>query len=213
MNKLLALLLMFFALQSAAISKPVTIQSEGMQLKLEQVAEGLSVPWGMSFISATQLLLSERDGNVKLLDVTSGDITLLKNTPEVLAAGQGGMLDVAASPDYKKDGWIYFTYVKDVDIDSEGAIVLARAQLLNDSFTNWQELLLTKSATEETFHFGSRISFDAKGHVYFGIGDRGVRENSQNLKNHAGSIMRLNLDGSVPSDNPFAKNKKFLPEV
>lgn len=213
MNKLLQVSLLFFTELSMAIGAPITIQSAGMQLKLEQVAEGLNIPWGMSFISANQLLVTERKGNVKLVDVTNGRITSLKNVPEVLAEGQGGMLDVALSPNYKKDGRIYFTYVKDVDIDAEGATVLARAKLVNDSLKDWQDLLVTISSTETTYHYGSRIAFDAEGHVYFGVGDRGVRKNAQDFSNHAGSIMRLNLDGSVPADNPYSKNKKFLPEV
>lgn len=71
---------------------------------------------------------------MKLIDVDSGRVTLLKNVPEVLVQGQGGMLDVALSPNYEKEGWIYFTYVKDVDIDTEGVTVLARAKLVSDTF-------------------------------------------------------------------------------
>ena len=184
-----------------------------MTLKLTQVADGLAVVWGMCFLSSKQLLLTEREGAVKLVDVGSGRITRLKNVPAVLAQGQGGMLDVALSPDYEKTGWIYFTYVKDVDIDSEGATVLARAKLSGDRFKDWQTLLVTKSESDETYHFGSRIAFDTQGHVYFGVGDRGVRHNAQDLSNHAGAIMRLNLDGSVPADNPYAADNRLLPEV
>ena len=213
LHKLFVFIICFCAVQSAALSAPAIIQSEGMQLELEQVADGLGIPWGLSFISDNQLLVTERSGSVRLIDTTSGRKTLLKNSPEVLAEGQGGMLDVAISPNYKKDGWIYFTYVKDVDIGAEGATVLARAKLIKDTFKDWQELLVTKSSTETSYHFGSRIAFDDDGHVFFGVGDRGVRDNAQDLSNHAGSIMRLNLDGSVPADNPFSTNKKFLPEV
>lgn len=184
-----------------------------MNLKIEQIASGLGIPWGMSFISDNQLLVTERSGGVRLLDVSSGDVRSLSNVPEVLVQGQGGLMDVAVSPDYEKSGWIYFTYVKDVGIDSDGATVLARAKLVDDTFRDWQELLVTKSATDKSRHFGSRIVFDSDGHVFFGVGDRGVRDNGQDLSNHAGSIMRLNRDGSVPADNPFSKNKKFLPEV
>jgi glucose/arabinose dehydrogenase len=204
----------FFSCTSLAVNTALpVVQSENMKLKLEQVVEGLAIPWGMSFISENQLLVTERSGGVRLVDVNSGKYQLLKNTPEVLAEGQGGMLDVAISPNYKKDSWIYFTYVKDVDIDTDGVTVLARAKLVGDTFKGWQELLVTDSATDTGYHFGSRIAFDNDGHVFFGVGDRGVRDNGQDLHNHAGSIIRLKLDGSVPSDNPFSKNKKFLPEV
>lgn len=196
---------------ATATTLPTTIKSEGMTLRLEQVADGLGIPWGMSFLSANQLLVTERKGAVRLIDIDSGRVTRLKNVPDVLAEGQGGLLDVAISPNYKSDNWIYFTYVKDVE--GEGATALARTKLVNDTFTTWQELLVTRSTTDESYHFGSRITFDDSGHVFFGVGDRGVRDNSQDLSNHAGSIIRLNLDGSVPKDNPFSKNKKLLPEV
>ena len=198
----------------ASSALPV-IQSESMSLRLEQVADGLGIPWGMCFLSANHLLVTERDGAVRLvetgIDSDRGRVSQLNNVPDVLAKGQGGMLDIAVSPNYKKDGWIYFTYVKQVN--GQGVTVLSRAKLIGSRFSNWQELLVTKSTTEKSHHYGSRITFDERGHVFFAVGDRGVRKNAQDLSNHAGSIMRLNLDGSVPEDNPFSKNKQFLPEV
>lgn len=214
-DKILVSIFCCFLVLPAVASKPTTvsttIHSEGMKLKLEQVVDGLGIAWGMCFILPSQLLVTDRGGAVKLIDVDSGQITSLKNVPGVFAQGQGGMLDVALSPYYKNDGWIYFTYVKEVD--NQGVTVLARAKLSGHVFKDWQELLVTKSKTEETQHFGSRIAFDTEGHVFFGVGDRGVRKNAQDLTNHAGSIIRLNLDGSIPSDNPFSTDNKLLPEV
>lgn len=193
--------------------KPSMIQSEGVKIKLETIADGLGIIWGLTFISDNGLLLTERSGNVKRLDTLTGRITEISNVPDVLEQGQGGLLDIAISPEYNDDGWIYLTYVKDVDFDSEGATVLARAKLVDNAFEQVQELLVTKSGSEKSYHFGSRITFDNRGHVFFGVGDRGVRGNAQNLSNHAGSIMRLNMDGSVPEDNPYSINPKLLPEV
>ena len=212
-NKKLLLLISWLSLISIlnAEESPFTIKSEGMKLDVEKIIDGLGVPWGMSFISENKLLVTERSGSVLLIDLEISKKAILKNTPKVLHDGQGGMLDVAVSPGYKKNGWIYFTYVK--DDGGKGITVLARAKLKQNRFVQWQDLLLTKSRTKESYHFGSRIAFDDKGHVYFGIGDRGVRPNAQNLTNHAGSILRLNLDGSIPNDNPYVKNKSVLPEI
>jgi glucose/arabinose dehydrogenase len=77
----------------------------------------------------------------------------------------------------------------------------------------WQDLLETRSATNTGFHFGSRIAFDEKGHVYFGVGDRGERFTSQDLTNHAGGVMRLFRDGRVPQDNPFYRRPGVPPEI
>jgi len=189
------------------------LESEGMELKVEQVADDLGIPWGMVFLSSDKLLITERSGSILILDLKKHRKTKLKNTPDVMVDGQGGMLDVALSPDYKISGWIYFTYVKEVS--NEGVTVLARAKLNTNNyiFKNWQELLVSKSRTDEGYHFGSRIAFDNKGHVFFGIGDRGQRPNAQDLSNHAGSIIRLNLDGSIPKDNPFINKESTLPEI
>lgn len=192
-------------------SAPTEIQSEGMRLKLEQVTEISGIPWGMSFLSADQLLLTVRSGAVNLLDVNTGQLSRLNNVPDVLAEGQGGMLDVALSPGFKQDGWIYFTYVKDVD--GSGATVLARAKLFDKTLSGWQELLVTNSTSQTSRHYGSRIAFDEAGHVFFSVGDRGVRNNAQDLSNHAGCIIRLNMDGSIPDDNPFSTNKRLPAEV
>ena len=188
-----------------------TFKSEGMALKAEKIIDGLGVPWGMTFLSANELLVTERSGYVSLFNIETSNKVLLENTPKVMHDGQGGMLDVAVSSNYKKSGWIYFTYVKE-DV-GEGVTVLARSKLKRNRLTQWQELLVSKSRTAESYHFGSRITFDNNDHVFFGIGDRGVRPNAQNLTNHAGSIIRLNLDGSIPKDNPFVKNKTALPEI
>lgn len=187
------------------------IKSEGMNLKIELVAEGFSIPWGLSFISSKKLLVTERSGTVYMLDVNKRTKVKIENLPKVMAAGQGGLLDVALSPNYKKTGWVYFTYVKEVT--DKGATVLARSRIKNNKFSQWQDLLISKSTTDTTYHFGSRIAFDYKGHVFFSIGDRGIRPNGQNLKTHAGSIIRLNLNGSIPNDNPFVKTKNALSEI
>ncbi|MBN2250118.1 MAG: PQQ-dependent sugar dehydrogenase [Campylobacterales bacterium] len=179
--------------------------------KIEKLASGLGVPWGMVFIDESNLLFTQREGKAGMLSVDTKKITRLKGLPQVRAKGQGGLLDVALSPHFKDDGWIYFTYVKDVG--SQGATTLARAKLLQDRLTGWQELIVTHSETSDNIHFGSRIAFDESGHLFFTVGDRGTRENAQDLSNHAGTVLRLNLDGSVPKDNPFAGNPKALDEI
>ena len=203
--------LLFLSFSSHSKNTNFTFTSEGMRLTLEKIADGLNTPWGMTFISSTQLLVTEREGDIFLLEINKSTKIKIKNVPAIMAEGQGGMLDVALPPDYKTSGWIYFTYVK--DIDGEGATVLARAKLKNHKFYAWQELLISESTTDTSRHFGSRIAFDNNGHVFFSIGDRGERPNGQDLTNHAGAIIRLNLDGSTPKDNPFVNHDIALPEI
>ncbi len=181
-------------------------------VRVEQILSGLGIPWGMAFLSPQQLLVTDRSGSVQLVDIENISTLKLGGLPrDIVAEGQGGMLDVAIGPNYARDGWIYFTYSKSVDF--EAATTLARARLARNRFIDWQDLLVTDSATESRQHFGSRIAFDDRGHVFFGVGDRGNRNMAQELSNHIGSIMRLNLDGSIPDDNPFVDDPDARAEI
>jgi len=194
-------------------AEPLSLYQSGkaQAYKIELVTSGFKIPWGIVFLSNNTILLTERSGDIYIFDVQKKYKTKIKNRPNVRVDGQGGLLDVAISPSYKERGWIYFTYVK--DLNNQGVTVLSRCKLKENNLVSCQDLLVTNSATDTSYHFGSRIAFDGEGHVYFGIGDRGHRPNGQDLTNHAGSIIRLNEDGSIPEDNPYRNDKKFLKEV
>ncbi|UTJ05520.1 PQQ-dependent sugar dehydrogenase [Arcobacter roscoffensis] len=179
--------------------------------KTQEIVSNLGVIWGMDFLDENRLILTQKNGKVFVLDLRTKALQEIKNIPKVFYKGQGGLLDIKVSPNYKKDSWIYFTYSK--NINNQGATTLARAKLENNSFVKHEDLLITKSNTSTTRHFGSRITFDEKGHLFFSVGDRGVRDTAQNLSNHAGTIIRLNLDGSIPKDNPFVNDKNALDEI
>jgi glucose/arabinose dehydrogenase len=203
-------LLVFLALPAWA-EKPSVINSQAATFQLTTITNGLGIPWGLAFLSDTDIIITEREGNIRLVNVETGKLRTLKGAPAVLADGQGGMLDVAVPPDFKAGDWIYFTFVR--DRDGEGVTVLARAKRQGDQLVDWQDLLETQSATDTTYHFGSRITFDEAGHVYFGVGDRGVRPTAQELTNHNGTVMRLTRDGKVPKDNPFITQQNVLSEI
>jgi len=207
---LLLSLLALLPLPNYAAS-PQVIKSEKQTFLVEEVTDGLSIPWGLAFISNTQLLITERAGSIKLLDMQNKTLTPIQGAPAVMAQGQGGLLDVAVPPDFKTGDWIYFTFVRNKG--GEGVTVLARAKLTANKLVQWQDLLETQSATGAGRHFGSRIVFDENGYVYFGVGDRGERPMSQDLSNHAGSVMRLYRDGRVPQDNPFNKRADVQPQI
>jgi len=186
-------------------------ESEGMTFRVEALAEGLGVPWGMVFLDDRRLLFTRRAGGAGILNVDSGRVTEVSGAPQVMARGQGGFLDVAAPPGYADGDWLYFTWVKQQG--GQGVTVLSRARLQGQALVDRQELLVTESATDTGRHFGSRIVFDGQGHLYFSVGDRGHRPNGQDLSTHAGSIMRLTLEGAVPPDNPFVGRKGARPEI
>ena len=207
----LSLCLLALLPMTVLAESPQRIESKQATFMLEQVIDGLGVPWGMTFLSDDQLLITERGGKINLLDTRSKRLTPLRGAPAVYAKGQAGMLDVAVPPDFTPGDWIYFTFVR--DRNNQGVTVLARAKLQGNTLVEWQDLLETKSASGTGRHFGSRIVFDEQGYVYFGVGDRGERPNSQNLGNHAGTVMRLYRDGRIPEDNPFIGRDDVLPEI
>ena len=190
---------------------PVDILAATYQIT--QVATGLGIPWGMSFQSESEILFTERKGRLGIVNIDSGEVNYLSGLPEIIANGQGGLMDLAKPTNNEIADWTYFTYVKPIDAAGNGETTLARAHISKDGIFDWQDLLVTHSLFGVIFdvtgiawgsdrHFGSRIAFDDT-HLYFSIGDRGNRPNGQNLETHAGSILRLNVDGSVPQDNPF----------
>jgi glucose/arabinose dehydrogenase len=191
-------------------AETITLE-DGTQAVMEVVVDDLGVPWGMAFLSGNELIFTEREGNIGLLELSNGHITELSGAPDVWASGQGGMLDVAVAPEYEPGDWIYFTYAKNVS--GQGVTVLARARRAGTELQEWTELLVTRSASATGRHFGSRIAFGSDDFLYFSVGDRGVRDNGQNLATHAGTILRLHRDGQVPRDNPFVARVDALPEI
>lgn len=98
-------------------------------------------------------------------------------------------------------------------MEGDGATTLARARLNGNQLEQWQDLLISDSTSSTSRHFGSRIAFDDRGHLFFTIGDRGHRPNGQELGNHAATVIRLTLDGQIPADNPFINHSTARPEI
>ncbi|CAN8141400.1 hypothetical protein THIOSC13_620001 [uncultured Thiomicrorhabdus sp.] len=156
-------------------------------------------------------MFTQRSGKLGLLNLQTKLITWLSGLPEVYAQRQGGLLDVKVAESFAYTGLVYLTYSKPIAASS--VTTLARAKLQGDKLVDWQDLLITDSSSATSIHYGSRITFDGKGHVFFSVGDRGQRHQAQNLSNHQGTIIRLHLDGSVPEDNPFVNLPDALPEI
>lgn len=188
-------------------------ESEGEKYQVEAVVENLNdIPWGMAFLSENKLFITFISGKMMLLNTQTKKSSTVTGMPyKPLSVGQGGLMDVALSPNFKNDNFLYFTYVK--NIDNQGATTLARAKLNGTQLTNWEDLLVTNSTTRTSRHFGSRVTFDKDGYLYFGIGDRGERPSAQDLSTHNGAIIRLHVNGKVPTDNPFLSNPKAKGEI
>lgn len=166
------------------------------------VVDGIQNPWGMVFLPNNNILISEKSG--KLLLYTSGKKVEVGNAPEVYNRGQGGMMDIELHPDYKNNGWIYFSYASSEGDDKGGNTAIMRAKLSNNRLVQKQLLYKAVPNTTKGQHFGSRLEFDRDGYLFFSIGERGDRDvNPQDITRDGGKIYRLHDDGKVPEDNPF----------
>ena len=171
----------------------------------EVVTDSIDIPWGLTFLSNNELLVTEKAGI--LYRVLDGVKTEVQGLPPVYVRGQGGLLDIAIAPNYQETGIIYFTTSSPLGEDKGGHTALYSAQLEGNQLVNTKLLYKGDYNTKKGQHWGSRISFDHQGHLYFSIGDRGNREvNPQDITRDGGKIYRLNLDGSIPTDNPFVDN-------
>jgi len=198
-----------------ALTLDEIVTSEVHKFTVDTVVKGLNVPWGMAFLPNGDMLISERSGTLyrfsggKILEPVTG-------LPDVMAIGQGGLLDVALHPDYPTNGWIYFSYSALSSSGSRptGNTAIMRARL-DDTMLIDREVLFTREpATDRNYHFGCKIAFDGKGHIFFGIGDRGQHfDFPQKLDNHNGKIHRLNDDGSIPDDNPFVSTPGAMASI
>lgn len=162
----------------------------------------MQVPWGFTFLPDGAILVTEKSGKFYVLK--NGSKTLISNAPKVYNRGQGGLLDVVLHPNYKDNGWIYFSYASPEGKSKGGHTALMRAQLKGNSLINKELLYKASPNTTKGQHFGSRIAFDNDGYLFLSIGERGARDdNPQDIKRDGGKIYRFNDDGSIPTDNPF----------
>jgi glucose/arabinose dehydrogenase len=199
------------------LSPPVfakDFKTETVTLSAETIADGLDHPWGLAFLPDGALLVTERSGAIRI--VKEGQVSKpVANVPKVVAKGESGLLDVALASDFAKSGIIYFAYTE--PRQNGTATVMARARLVRDedeaALEDVKVLVSVKKPTSRTAHFGSRILVAPDGTLFVTIGDQGERDRAQDFRDDAGSVLRINADGTIPKDNPFADGKKGLPEI
>ena len=178
---------------------------------VEVLAEGLGVVWGMVFINKKEMLFTERTGNIKKLNIQTGEINSVSGAPQVYIRGQGGLLDVALHPRFSKNRKIYISYSKIVGKKQTTAVAVGI--LKGNKLAQIKDIFVASPAVSSSRHFGSRLVFDKKGFLYITVGDRVKRHSAQKKDNHLGKVLRLTDAGKAPKDNPFVSIKKALPEI
>jgi aldose sugar dehydrogenase len=174
------------------------------------VATDLANPWSIDWLDKDTALITERDGQLIQINMTTGSRTQIHGLPPVVASGQGGLFDVRVWRDHGIT-WLYLS-LAGAHPDGGMGTELWRGQLRGDRIEALENLFRMQRGGNSGRHFGGRIALDAT-HVYLTIGDRGEPDRSQDLSDHAGSIIRLHLDGSIPADNPFISRANAQPEI
>ncbi len=205
------------------VAAPASSQSDIVRTALHDyrvvaVADGFVVPWSIAFLPDGDMLVTERPGRLRIVR----DGMLLPDPvpgiPEVVARGQGGLLEVAAHPDFASNRLIYISYSKATGNSPGGTTAVIRGTFENDRFTMTDEVF--EAVSEGNGHYGCRLVFDDDGYLYLSVGDRQVSTRgdlaahpAQDISNHHGVIVRLHDDGRVPDDNPFAGQEGARPEI
>ena len=194
MKKLLIIFLLFFSHLHAA------------DFKLERIIRDLDSPWSLSFIDSQNFIITEKPGKIKLVNLKEKTIKNLGHNLKVLEDGQGGLLDILF-----KDNIVFVSYSEN-RLNGMSSTSVARANFSTEKL-KFKNIFRAEPPINSGYHFGSRLEIKNK-HLYVTVGERNQGMIAQDYTKHPGSIIRINLDGSIPKDNPkFINKKKWLPEI
>jgi len=178
--------------------------------RVEVIATGVRVPFGMAFLPDSRALMTDRPGTLWLLDIRTGTMTRVAGVPAVSDSVDGGLLDIEVHPDYARNGWLYFSYAEKTD--SGKATVVERARLRDARLVDRQRLFAAYPAMAGDYHFGSRLAL-RDGYLFITLGERESSALAQELWTDLGKIVRLYDDGRIPNDNPFVGRAGARPEI
>ncbi|NBF02026.1 PQQ-dependent sugar dehydrogenase [Pseudomonas sp. Fl5BN2] len=199
---------------SAASSQ--SYPSEQGSVRLTPLAHGLNHPWALAFLPDRQgMLVTERPGNLRLVSPQGQLSAPLSGVPQVWANGQGGLLDVVLSPDFKQDRMVYLSYAEGGGAGGTAGTAVGRGRLAEDlsGLKDFQVIFRQEPKLSTGNHFGSRLVFDRDGYLFITLGENNDRPTAQDLDKLQGKIVRLYPDGRVPEDNPFVGQPGVRPEI
>lgn len=207
-------LLLLSLCHTTLAAPPTQHTSELHSFTLETITNQLHKPWGIAALPNGDLLITEsKRKRLRLIQNHQLDPTPITGLPQHIDSnGQGGLLDIVAHPNFAQNQLIYFSYSG----KGKGGIgtEVARARLVDHKLKDLKIIFKAKPKTKGALHYGSRLAFAADGTLFITVGERyNYMQEAQNLDNHLGSVIRLNDDGSIPSNNPFVNHPSYQPEV
>ena len=182
------------------------------EYEVETVAEGLAFPWSLAFLPDGDMLVTEREGRLRIIREDGLDSAPVAGVPDTYVRGQGGFFDIVLDPDYAENRQVYLSY----SAGSRGANFLAvgRARFNGATLSGFEVILTGEPDKDTPHHFGGRMAFLADGTLLVVCGDGfDYREQALDLTSLLGKTLRINRDGSVPSDNPFVGRDDARPEI
>ena len=188
--------------------------SELHRYRLEPVATGLDVPWSMAFLPDGRMLVTEREGRLRVIENGRLHPRGIEGLPRVWAEGQGGLLAVAPHPDFATNGWIYLAF-SDPGPGGSAMTKVVRGRLRDNRWVDQETIYAAPPDLYRSgrVHFGTRLVFDGAGYLFFSIGERGRQDDAQTLSRPNGKIHRVHDDGRIPADNPFVATPRALPSI
>lgn len=214
LNFFLIILLIYFP-TACAQDQSAGSKSEGSssgEIQVENIADGLNHPWSLAFLPDGRALVTERSGNLRILDTNNNLSQPLEGSPQVFARGQGGLLDVHLDPEFESNQWVYLSFAEP-GANNTASTALGRGKFTGSSIENFEVIFRQEPKIDGPNHFGGRIEFANDNTLYLTLGERFQFDPAQNLANHLGTIVRINKDGSIPDDNPFVNNPDAENEI
>ncbi len=193
----------------------VTYKSELGPLSVTPVVQGLHHPWALAFLpDHTGYLVTERPDTLRVVSPEGKLSAPVSGGPAVWAHGQGGLLDVALSPQFREDRLVYLSFAE-AGPDGKAGTAVGRGRLSDDltHLDNFTVIFRQQPKLSTGEHFGSRLVFDRDGYLFIALGENNRRPTAQDLSKLQGKVVRLFPDGRVPDDNPFVGQKGARPEI
>ena len=182
-----------------------SLSAEAEEFKLDKLVS-LNKPWGSTFVDNDHLLVTEQSGSIKLVNIKTKEISIVKHNLKFLEYGQGGLLDIIY-----QDNTVWISYSENRG-NWKTSTSIAKGEF-NNSEIKFENIFQANPPIDSGYHFGSRLAIKGK-YLFASAGERGEGMIAQDARKHPGSIIRINLDGSVPKDNPkFLDKPKWLPEI
>ncbi len=214
MRIVLALVLIMIGASPLAAAE--SFDSEKGRISVDVIADGLSHPWAIDFLPDGRMIVTERSGTMRLVTEAGGVSAPIKGLPKSDVGGQGGLLDVAVHRNFAENRLIYWSFSEAGNGGNSTAVARGRLSEDGTALNDVRVIFSQKPKVRSDKHFGSRLVFDGKGHLFVTLGERfdpKFRVQAQDLGSHLGKIVRLMEDGKVPPDNPFVNKAGALSEI